>query len=105
VVLSGDLDGEQWYRQSTCSTRATVSESSEAPRSIRRLGSMARAPREFRIDVPDAQLEDLRARLRNARWPEREPVGDRSQGVPLAYLDDLCRYWPTSTTGGSPRRG
>jgi epoxide hydrolase len=54
---------------------------------------MARAPTEFRIDVPDAELEDLRARLRNARWPEREPVEDWSQGVPIAYLEDLCRYW------------
>jgi pimeloyl-ACP methyl ester carboxylesterase len=54
---------------------------------------MARAPTEFRIEVPEAELEDLRARLRNARWPERELVGDWSQGVPLAYLEDLCRYW------------
>ena len=48
---------------------------------------------EFRIKVPEAELEDLRARLQNARWPERETVEDWSQGVPLAYLQDLCRYW------------
>ena len=48
---------------------------------------------EFRIEVPEAELEDLRARLRNARWPERETVEDWSQGVPLAYLQDLCAYW------------
>jgi epoxide hydrolase len=54
---------------------------------------MARAPTEFRIDVPDAELEYLRARLRNARWPGREPVEDWSQGMPLAYLEDLCRNW------------
>jgi pimeloyl-ACP methyl ester carboxylesterase len=47
----------------------------------------------FRIDVPEADLEHLRARLRNTRWPERETVDDWSQGVPLAYLQDLCRYW------------
>jgi pimeloyl-ACP methyl ester carboxylesterase len=47
----------------------------------------------FRIDVPEAQLEDLRARLRGARWPERETVDDWSQGVPLAYLRELCAYW------------
>jgi pimeloyl-ACP methyl ester carboxylesterase len=47
----------------------------------------------YRIDVPDAELEQLRARLRNARWPEREPVDDWTQGVPLAYLRDLCRHW------------
>jgi pimeloyl-ACP methyl ester carboxylesterase len=47
----------------------------------------------FRIDIPDAALEDLRTRLRRTRWPEREPVGDWSQGVPLRWLEDLCRYW------------
>jgi pimeloyl-ACP methyl ester carboxylesterase len=47
----------------------------------------------FRLEVPGSELEDLRARLRNARWPERETVDDWSQGVPLSYLRDLCRYW------------
>lgn len=48
---------------------------------------------EFRLDVPERELEDLRARLRNARWPEPETVEDWSQGVPLDYLRDLCRSW------------
>jgi pimeloyl-ACP methyl ester carboxylesterase len=47
----------------------------------------------FRLDVPEAELEDLRGRLRGTRWPERETVGDRSQGVPLDELRDLCAYW------------
>jgi pimeloyl-ACP methyl ester carboxylesterase len=47
----------------------------------------------FRIDVPEAELADLRRRLRQTRWPEREPVDDWSQGVPLAYLRALCEYW------------
>jgi epoxide hydrolase len=47
----------------------------------------------FRIDVPEAELVDLRQRLERTRWPEREPVDDWSQGVPLAYLQDLCDYW------------
>jgi epoxide hydrolase len=47
----------------------------------------------FRIDVPEAELADLRRRLRQTRWPEREPVADWSQGVPLAYLRELCGYW------------
>ncbi|HYY07780.1 MAG TPA: alpha/beta fold hydrolase [Actinomycetota bacterium] len=54
---------------------------------------MAHDPTEFRIHVPEAELEVLRARLRNARWPERETVEDRSQGMPLDSLRDLCRYW------------
>jgi pimeloyl-ACP methyl ester carboxylesterase len=47
----------------------------------------------FRIEIPEAELADLRRRLRQARWPEPEPVPDWSQGVPLAYLRDLCAYW------------
>jgi epoxide hydrolase len=48
---------------------------------------------EFRIDVPEADLVDLRERLERTRWPDEETVGDWSQGVPLGYLRDLCGYW------------
>jgi epoxide hydrolase len=48
---------------------------------------------EFRIDVPEADLRDLRERLDRTRWPERETVEDWSQGVPLAYVQELCRRW------------
>jgi epoxide hydrolase len=47
----------------------------------------------FRIDVPDAELDDLSARLNAARWPEQETVDDWSQGVPLEYMQELCAYW------------
>jgi pimeloyl-ACP methyl ester carboxylesterase len=47
----------------------------------------------FRIDVPERDLQDLRERLNDTRWPERETVADWSQGVPLDYLRDVCRYW------------
>jgi pimeloyl-ACP methyl ester carboxylesterase len=47
----------------------------------------------FRIDVPEADLTDLRERLRRTRWPEPETVDDWSQGIPLAYLQDVCRHW------------
>jgi epoxide hydrolase len=49
--------------------------------------------RPFRIDVADALLHDLRQRLQHTRWPEPEPVDDWRQGVPLAWIQDLCRYW------------
>jgi pimeloyl-ACP methyl ester carboxylesterase len=48
---------------------------------------------EFRIDVPEADLRDLRERLERTRWPENETVADWSQGVPLAYMQELCGYW------------
>ncbi|MCU1463862.1 MAG: putative epoxide hydrolase [Acidimicrobiales bacterium] len=47
----------------------------------------------FRVDAPDEQLRDLRDRLHRTRWPEAETVDDWSQGMPLAYAQDLCRYW------------
>ncbi|EMD25975.1 epoxide hydrolase family protein [Amycolatopsis azurea] len=50
----------------------------------------------FRAGVPEADLEDLRARLRRTRWPEGETVDDWSQGVPAAYLRELCSYWAES---------
>jgi epoxide hydrolase len=47
----------------------------------------------FTLAVPEHQLDDLRDRLARTRWPERETVDDWSQGIPLAYVQDLCRYW------------
>src|SRR5262245_2525597 len=47
----------------------------------------------FRIAVADDALADLKARLRNTRWPEAELVSDWSQGAPLAWIQDVCRYW------------
>jgi epoxide hydrolase len=54
---------------------------------------MSAAVEPFRIAVPDEVLDDLRARLRQTRWPEREPVDGWDQGIPLAYVQDVCRYW------------
>src|SRR5262245_48565680 len=45
------------------------------------------------IAVPESELADLRDRLTRTRWPDRETVGDWSQGVPLDYVQDVCRYW------------
>ena len=53
------------------------------------------AIRPFRVDVPEEQLIDLRRRIAATRWPDRETVSDRSQGVQLAKLQELVRYWGT----------
>ena len=45
------------------------------------------------IAVADGELDDLRERLRRTRWPERETVDDWSQGIPLDYVQEVCRYW------------
>jgi pimeloyl-ACP methyl ester carboxylesterase len=54
------------------------------------------AIRPFRVAVPDEALVDLRRRIAATRWPERETVADRSQGVQLAKLQELVRYWGTA---------
>jgi pimeloyl-ACP methyl ester carboxylesterase len=53
------------------------------------------AVRPFRVDVPEAELTELLRRINATRWPDRELVGDRSQGVQLATLRELARYWTT----------
>jgi pimeloyl-ACP methyl ester carboxylesterase len=49
----------------------------------------------FRIVVPEERIVDLRLRINATRWPEKETVADESQGVPLATLQGLARYWAT----------
>jgi len=51
--------------------------------------------RPFRVDIPDEALDDLRRRIAATRWPSRELVTDRSQGVQLATIQELARYWAT----------
>ncbi|MGH3713280.1 MAG: epoxide hydrolase family protein [Micromonosporaceae bacterium] len=51
--------------------------------------------RPFRIDIPQAQLDDLHARLANARWPGELPGVGWSRGVPVDYLKGLAEYWRT----------
>ena len=58
-------------------------------------GSDKTAIRPFEVGFPEAELSDLRRRVNATRWPERETVADDSQGVRLAMMQDLARYWET----------
>src|SRR5438093_12194132 len=49
--------------------------------------------RPFHVKVPEAELTDLRRRINATRWPERETVTDDTQGVQLATIQKLARYW------------
>jgi len=49
----------------------------------------------FRVDMPEEAIADLRRRVAATRWPSRELVPDRSQGVQLATIQELARYWAT----------
>src|SRR3982750_2662808 len=53
------------------------------------------AIREFQLEIPDEQLAELRRRIEATRCPSGELVDDRSQGVQLATMQELARYWTT----------
>src|SRR3712207_4248951 len=53
------------------------------------------AIRPFRVDIPEEALVDLRRRIASTQWPDKETVADQSQGVPLATIQELARYWAT----------
>jgi hypothetical protein len=61
--------------------------------------------RPFDVDIPDEALDELRRRIGLARWPSKELVADRSQGVQLATLQELARSWASDTTGARLRPG
>jgi Epoxide hydrolase N terminus len=60
--------------------------------------------RSFQIEIPEEQLDDLRRRIAATRWPSKELVTDRSQGVRLATLQELARYWTGEYDWRSVRR-
>jgi pimeloyl-ACP methyl ester carboxylesterase len=53
------------------------------------------AVRPFHVSIPEAELVEMRKRIKATRWPERETVTDESQGVKLSTMQDLARYWAT----------
>ena len=63
--------------------------------------------RPFHFEVPEDELDDLRRRIAATRWPEKETVDDLSQGVQLAAIQALARYWETEydwAAGGEAER-
>jgi epoxide hydrolase len=69
---------------------------STVTRSQQPSGSGRTELRPFRVEISDAAIADLRGRLARTRWPEKEPVGDWSMGIPLAYVQELAEYWEKS---------
>src|SRR4051794_4939724 len=53
------------------------------------------AIRPFQVQIPEAALADLRRRIADTRWPDKETVTDRSQGNQLGKLQEIVRYWGT----------
>ena len=62
------------------------------------------AMRPFQVDIPETELTELRKRINSTKWPERETVTDATQGVQLATIQALARYWACLLyTSPSPR--
>jgi pimeloyl-ACP methyl ester carboxylesterase len=64
-----------------------------AQTSTPRVSAEDQSIRPFKVQVPQAALDDLRRRIRATRWPDKETVADQSQGTQLAKLQELVRYW------------
>jgi len=80
------------YAQTVPAVDAEASVISLLPAKLR-AAAEDNAVRPFRIKVPEAALVDLRRRIAATRWPDRESVADQSQGVQLAKIQPLVRYW------------
>jgi pimeloyl-ACP methyl ester carboxylesterase len=57
------------------------------------MSTTAETATDFRVDIPNEQIDDLRRRIAATRWPSKELVDDRSQGIQLEPLKELARYW------------
>ena len=62
------------------------------------------AVREFEIGFDESEIVEMRRRISATRWPERETVDDDSQGVPLATMQQLARYWSTDYDWAGAKR-
>ena len=60
--------------------------------------------RPFRVGMPDEAIVDLRQRIAATRWPSKELVADRSQGVQLTTMKELARYWTKDMIGAGLNR-
>jgi pimeloyl-ACP methyl ester carboxylesterase len=78
-------------RRHVLATSAALAASSMMPESA----AASHAIRPFKVNFPETELAELRRRINATRWPERETVTDESQGVPLAMIQELARYWAT----------
>jgi pimeloyl-ACP methyl ester carboxylesterase len=82
-------------RRKVLAASAAVAATRFIPTQAHAASTSSDAIRPFKVNVPEAELAELRWRINATRWPERETVTDESQGVPLAMIQELARYWAT----------
>jgi pimeloyl-ACP methyl ester carboxylesterase len=97
MVMSGTPSRRSFLATSAAVavTAAASSAFSFLPAQTAAAAESSKLIRPFRINVPKRDLADLRRRVQETRWPARETVTDQSQGVQLAKLQELVRYWGT----------
>jgi pimeloyl-ACP methyl ester carboxylesterase len=83
------------WRDSTIDKTSSGREWEDTIMSDTTSASAESAVRPFRIEVPQGEIDELRRRIDATRWPTRELVTDRSQGVQLTAIQNLARYWTT----------
>lgn len=88
TMLIAEIAVAQTTSPTTLTTTASTAIPAKAP-----AATPDAAIREFSVHVPDDQLLDLRRRIAMTRWPDKETVADQSQGIQLAKLQELVRYW------------
>jgi hypothetical protein len=86
--------GEAFADSRIAGKKDTMTQSSATQRGSEQAADKT-AIRPFQVNVPEAELTELRRRINSTRWPDRETVTDESQGVPLATIQELSRYWGT----------
>ncbi|ASR10071.1 multidrug MFS transporter (plasmid) [Rhizobium leguminosarum bv. viciae] len=82
-------------RRALLATAGAIGALSVLPRPLWAAGFAENEIRPFTYSASEAQLTELRRRIGETRWPEKETVSDQSQGVPLATMRELARYWAT----------
>ena len=95
--MSATTSSPRWRRALVTSALALVAMASSMPLLLPRAhADDGQAIRPFHVNVPEADLVELRRRVNATRWPDKETVNDQSQGVPEAKLQELVSYWGTS---------
>jgi pimeloyl-ACP methyl ester carboxylesterase len=95
LALACAHEGKGVVGESDTKMQGTVAEEASQPQADSTADAAKAAFRPFHVNVPEQALVDLRQRIAATRWPDRETVPDRSQGVQLEKLQALVRYWGT----------
>src|SRR3984893_9139327 len=95
LALACAHEGKGVVGESDTKMQGTVAGEASQPQADSTADAATGAIRPFKVNVPEQALVDLRQRIAATRWPDRETVPDRSQGVQLEKLQALVRYWGT----------